>query len=819
MVKQLSAPAFIFRERMAGLHDTSPWSCIHDLKYHSIHYTQLLLQQHPGCCRQRTAPTQSQSVSCASNLNDPSNHSLTLKNNYGLSSSYSAHDSLFSVTKHQMFSFDSYDQLSCHCDAVPSSKSEMNQCNCSQVYYREAEKLAADLFMLRNTIVLINFQINIDSLLPSSRRYLSSQQIFPHFSRFPHVLSGDFHSLNLPSDYDCHIRSIQEFAVLLLYEIEVLGNIQPMLLIALSNQIVCALFSLLMFLWSFFNCCHFKLLKRIAIVSNYIVIIDYHSSLIVLPQWQQMTDWKKSFKPCRPVDLGASYGNSSFISRHDICRFREVRFANRHSTNMDVYEINSIIGNNGLLVYGLEDNIILSGEQNNDPSVDSSKEIPNNSGAGEAKKKIAGDSIHHQLREKGAQQSFYDHSNATTFKKTEEVNMAYNNGDKQTGNPKIIVQEGNGKSVIPNNNSFRNSIATTFSGIAFHGDSDNYYSAHDQTDENIERAVSNENYSSDITKISVHVKPTSSLITDTSDQLDNSRTSNNQYENQDDQTHDSDDLCDTIDVENKGEEDNDNESLEEEETLIKLIEFSLSRVNPLLVCKLCAGYFINATTIAECLHTFCKTCIIKHFESNNSCPTCGVVAHETCPEDMLRQDRTIQSIVYKLIPRLLEGLDVLLFPEVVMSCSIFECSSEENARQRESSMAAMEDVTGLTKPSEAVESVADSESEAKRAKIMKRRTDPQVSFMLERELSHEESGIKSKDLERPFIRTSSHATILHLKKFLARKLHLPKADDVDVLCRGEVLGKEYTLEYVMRTRWRKPSQLMLAYRPRTEHSL
>ena len=36
---------------------------------------------------------------------------------------------------------------------------------------------------------------------------------------------------------------------------------------------------------------------------------------------------------------------------------------------------------------------------------------------------------------------------------------------------------------------------------------------------------------------------------------------------------------------------------------------------------------------------------------------------------------------------------------------------------------------------------------------------------------------------------------------------------VDVLCRGEVLGKEYTLEYVLRTRWRKPSQLMLQYRP------
>lgn len=36
------------------------------------------------------------------------------------------------------------------------------------------------------------------------------------------------------------------------------------------------------------------------------------------------------------------------------------------------------------------------------------------------------------------------------------------------------------------------------------------------------------------------------------------------------------------------------------------IEVQLRNVNDFIVCKLCAGYFVNATTIMECLHT-CKS--------------------------------------------------------------------------------------------------------------------------------------------------------------------------------------------------------------------
>ena len=52
------------------------------------------------------------------------------------------------------------------------------------------------------------------------------------------------------------------------------------------------------------------------------------------------------------------------------------------------------------------------------------------------------------------------------------------------------------------------------------------------------------------------------------------------------------------------------------------ITFQTRILNPHLVCTLCMGYFNDACTIIECLHTFCRACIMRHFkESQQACPT------------------------------------------------------------------------------------------------------------------------------------------------------------------------------------------------------
>ena len=72
-------------------------------------------------------------------------------------------------------------------------------------------------------------------------------------------------------------------------------------------------------------------------------------------------------------------------------------------------------------------------------------------------------------------------------------------------------------------------------------------------------------------------------------------------------------------------------------------------------------------------------------------------------------------------------------------------------------------------------------------------------------------------LDKPFIRVSARATVTHLKKFLAQKLALSSPDDVDILCRGEVLGREFSLEFIAKTRWRQvDDQLVLKFRPKVD---
>ncbi|XP_040599779.1 polycomb group RING finger protein 6-like [Mesocricetus auratus] len=91
------------------------------------------------------------------------------------------------------------------------------------------------------------------------------------------------------------------------------------------------------------------------------------------------------------------------------------------------------------------------------------------------------------------------------------------------------------------------------------------------------------------------------------------------------------------------------EEPDQEECLVPL-----SQLTPYISCFICKGYLIDAATITECLHSFCKSCIIKHFEHSNRCPKCNIVVHEAKPHNKLRLDPHLQNIVYKLVAGLEE---------------------------------------------------------------------------------------------------------------------------------------------------------------------
>ncbi|XP_069679788.1 polycomb group RING finger protein 3 isoform X3 [Periplaneta americana] len=168
----------------------------------------------------------------------------------------------------------------------------------------------------------------------------------------------------------------------------------------------------------------------------------------------------------------------------------------------------------------------------------------------------------------------------------------------------------------------------------------------------------------------------------------------------------------------------------------------LKTLNSHITCKICRGYLIDATTVTECLHTFCKSCLVKHLEENNTCPTCQIVIHQSHPLQYISFDRTMQDIVYKLVPNLQDN---------------------EIKRERE-----FYRIRGLPCPKDIPPNAGELEEEKaapdQHAESDYHRQDEQVNVCLECISSN------MKTLKRRFIRCSAQATITHLKKFIAKKV-------------------------------------------------
>ncbi|XP_035275002.1 polycomb group RING finger protein 3-like isoform X1 [Anguilla anguilla] len=230
-------------------------------------------------------------------------------------------------------------------------------------------------------------------------------------------------------------------------------------------------------------------------------------------------------------------------------------------------------------------------------------------------------------------------------------------------------------------------------------------------------------------------------------------------------------------------------------------------INAHITCRLCEGYLIDATTVTECLHTFCRSCLVKYLEENNTCPACRIVIHQSHPLQYIGHDRTMQDIVYKLVPGLQDAevkkqrdFYQKLGMEVPGDLKAELCGAKAHLGFHHNGDLKSED--GAHK---------DTGEEKREEDEDYHRSDEQVSICLECNSS------KLRGLKRKWIRCSAQATVLHLKKFIAKKLNLTSFNELDILCNEEILGKDHTLKFVVVTRWRfKKSPLLLYYRPKMD---
>lgn len=256
-------------------------------------------------------------------------------------------------------------------------------------------------------------------------------------------------------------------------------------------------------------------------------------------------------------------------------------------------------------------------------------------------------------------------------------------------------------------------------------------------------------------------------------------------------------------------------------------KIKLRILNNYITCRICRGYLIDATTVTECLHTckfqdrvsldllyiriflVCKSCLVKHLEENNNCPSCQIVIHQSHPLQYISFDRTMQDIVYKLVPDLQKSK--LLSKCLCFLMLNYNFNADELETERE-----FYKVRGLPNPKDVPPASGDYNGEHEpdpHAESDYHRQDEQINVCLECISS------SLRTLRRRFIRCSAQATILHLKKFIAMKVlnGMERYRDIDILCNEELLGKDHTLKFVYVTRWRFLNPpLTLQYRPRID---
>ncbi|KAI8929797.1 hypothetical protein BC831DRAFT_442118 [Entophlyctis helioformis] len=281
------------------------------------------------------------------------------------------------------------------------------------------------------------------------------------------------------------------------------------------------------------------------------------------------------------------------------------------------------------------------------------------------------------------------------------------------------------------------------------------------------------------------------------------------------------------------------------------VTFMARTLNRFTVCGICHGIIIDAATINECLHSFCKACIYKHCGSPNAeCPTCSISLGAQ-PLEMVRLDPTLQSIINKVTPNLEERIkgqrlefEGALSPVMLQS----QPGSAPGSPTRQTRSPQVHAPGSPRSPrsskrqahSHPLESPGSSPTAQSRSptqgspKRLKMDASPRPSsqadsqpdgiivFLVEPDTewaSEQRLPANLPVITITAFKCKSHSSIKTIKRHLVRKLSKPSQPNLqlDLVYHNKILGEEWTIEYVSRTLWAdKTRPMTFKYRVRLE---
>ncbi|VEN47616.1 unnamed protein product [Callosobruchus maculatus] len=279
-------------------------------------------------------------------------------------------------------------------------------------------------------------------------------------------------------------------------------------------------------------------------------------------------------------------------------------------------------------------------------------------------------------------------------------------------------------------------------------------------------------------------------------------------------------------------------------------------LNSVITCRLCDGYLIDATTLVDCFHVFCRACILRHFENNKTAcpiPMCNT-SYKKKSQPCFRPDPLIQSLVYKLVPSLYareiqrredfyrstgvrassscsddsvierERQDLINDHEEMISCYVGDktqfFSPEDSISLSLEYYQTHLDTTDVKDRRRHVECpVASDSSDTYKQKVTanfendtgcKEDSSVQISKKLTDSDTQKEGN---HDCDKRYLQCPAAVSMKHLQKFIRMKFGLTIDHKVDIIYEGEVLPLDFSLMDVAYTfKWKRLKPMRFFYR-------
>ena len=252
----------------------------------------------------------------------------------------------------------------------------------------------------------------------------------------------------------------------------------------------------------------------------------------------------------------------------------------------------------------------------------------------------------------------------------------------------------------------------------------------------------------------------------------------------------------------------------------------LDDINTQLTCVICNGYFVDATTIIECLHSFCRSCIVKHLKTSKSCPICDSEV-PIISSQYIRSDITLQDIVYKLIPDVykrekqrryefcLNHPEALNLYSSVKERTEFTLDHSVYYQPQDKISLSLEYGFGDNQ-------IPDNEphSDSNFTSTCNSNLNSTCNSNSASTNNHSNNQVNEKlqsesDTKKRYLLCPAGLSIYHLKKFISTKYALPSTFQVDIMYFKDNLNDEFTLMDVAYIySWRRSEPMRLFYKIR-----